>query len=82
VAFPAHLAPFIVHRGSIAVDGISLTAAGLTTDQFEIQVVPYTMSHTNLGCARIHDRVNLECDMIGKYVARAVALAAPSPPLR
>jgi riboflavin synthase len=82
VAFPAHLAPFIVHRGSIAVDGISLTAAGLTTDRFEIQVVPYTMSHTNLGRARIHDRVNLECDMIGKYVARAVALAAPSPPLR
>jgi len=75
VTFPAHLAPFIVHRGSIAVDGISLTAAGLAPGRFDVQVVPYTMEHTNLGRARPGDPVNLECDMIGKYVARAAELA-------
>jgi riboflavin synthase alpha subunit len=75
VAFPANLAPFIVHKGSIAVDGISLTAATLAQDRFDVQVVPYTMTHTNLGRAQRGDRVNLECDMIGKYVVRAAELA-------
>jgi riboflavin synthase len=75
VSFPSQLAPYIVHKGSIAVDGISLTVAGLGGDRIEIQVVPYTMTHTNLGRAQIRDRVNLECDMIGKYVVRAAELA-------
>ena len=57
------------------MDGISLTIAGLGTDRFDIQVVPYTMQHTNLLHAQIHDRVNLECDMVGKYVVRAAELA-------
>jgi riboflavin synthase len=64
-----------VHKGSIAIDGISLTIAGLGTDRFDIQVVPYTMQHTNLSRAQIRDRVNLECDMVGKYVVRAAELA-------
>jgi riboflavin synthase len=75
VSFPSHLAPYIVHKGSIAVDGISLTVAGLGTDRFDIQVVPYTMDHTNLRAIQIRDRVNLECDMVGKYVVRAAELA-------
>jgi len=75
VAFPPRLGPLLVHRGSIAVDGISLTAAGLTADRFDVQVVPYTLTHTNLGRAQVQDRVNLECDMIGKYVVRAAELA-------
>jgi riboflavin synthase len=75
VSFPAHLAPFIVYKGSIAVDGISLTVAGLGSDRFDVQVVPYTMTHTNLGRVQIRDRVNLEGDMIGKYVVRAAELA-------
>ena len=75
VSFPSLLAPYIVHKGSIAVDGVSLTVAGLGTDRFDVQVVPYTMSHTNLGALHIRDRVNLECDMIGKYVVRAAELA-------
>jgi riboflavin synthase len=57
------------------VDGISLTVAGLGGDRIDIQVVPYTMTHTNLGRVQIRDRVNLECDMIGKYVVRAAELA-------
>jgi riboflavin synthase len=75
IGFPSQLAPFLVPKGSIAVDGISLTVAGLGTDRFDVQVVPYTMSHTNLGRAEIRDRVNLEVDMVGKYVVRAAELA-------
>ena len=75
VSFPANLAPLIVHKGSIAVDGISLTVAGLGADRFDIMVVPFTMQHTNLGRIKMRDRVNLECDMVGKYVVRAAELA-------
>jgi riboflavin synthase len=57
------------------VDGISLTVAGLGIDRFDIMVVPYTMTHTNLGRIGIRERVNLECDMVGKYVVRAAELA-------
>jgi riboflavin synthase len=75
VSFPVALAPLIVHKGSIAVDGISLTVAGLGADRFDIMVVPFTMQHTNLGRIKLRDRVNLECDMVGKYVVRAAELS-------
>ena len=75
VSYPALLAPLFVHKGSVAVDGISLTVAGLRSDCFTVQLVPYTMEHTNLARASVNDSVNLECDMIGKYVARAAELA-------
>jgi len=75
VSFPAHLAPFLVHKGSVAVDGISLTVAGLGADRFDVQLVPFTMQHTNLSRIGMRDRVNLECDMVGKYVVRAAEIA-------
>jgi riboflavin synthase len=75
VGFPRELAPYIIHKGSIAVDGISLTVAGLGADRFDIMVIPYTMQHTNLGRIDVRDKVNLECDMVGKYVVRAAELA-------
>src|SRR5262252_2151075 len=75
VTFPRGLAPYMVPKGSIAVDGISLTIAALGRDRFDIQIVPYTMQHTNLRRVEVRDRVNLECDMVGKYVARAIELA-------
>jgi len=78
VSFPSQLAPFIVHKGSIAVDGISLTVAGLGTDCFDVQIVPFTIEHTNLRRAQKRDKVNLECDMVGKYVVRAAELAGLS----
>ena len=63
-------------KGSIAVDGISLTVAGLGADRFDVQIVPFTLEHTNLQQrCRSGDRVNLECDMVGKYVVRAAELA-------
>jgi riboflavin synthase len=75
VGFPSQLAPYLVHKGSIAVDGISLTVAGLGINRFDVQLVPFTMQHTNLHRAQVRDRVNLECDMVGKYVVRAAELA-------
>ena len=78
ISFPSTLAPYLVLKGSIAVDGISLTVAGLGVDRFDAMVLPYTREHTNVKAMKIHDRVNLECDMIGKYVVRAVELAGLS----
>ena len=75
VSFPSHLAPYFVVKGSVAVDGISLTIAGLGTDRFDVQIVPYTLTHTNLRDLAVGTGVNLECDMVGKYVARAAELA-------
>jgi len=74
VEYPSGLAPLLIHRGSIAVDGISLTVARLAATTFDVQIVPFTWAHTNLRGARPGDRVNLECDMVGKYVLRAVEL--------
>jgi riboflavin synthase len=72
ISFPAALAPYLIHRGSVAVDGISLTIAKLAPASFDVQVVPFTTTHTNLRNTRPGDRVNLECDMVGKYVVRAL----------
>jgi riboflavin synthase len=72
VSLPPALAPYVVPKGSIAVDGISLTVARLEAEQFGVQLVPFTVEHTNLKIAKVGDAVNLECDMVGKYVARAV----------
>jgi riboflavin synthase len=74
VGFPEPLAPYLIHRGSIAVDGISLTVAGLSQSNFDVQIVPFTWTHTNLPALRTGDQINLECDMVGKYVVRAVEL--------
>ncbi|MGC4080547.1 MAG: 3,4-dihydroxy-2-butanone-4-phosphate synthase [Vicinamibacterales bacterium] len=57
------------------MDGISLTVAGLTGDRFELMIIPFTMAHTNLRHASVGTPVNLEFDMVGKYVARAAEVA-------
>ena len=75
VVFPPNLAPLFVPKGSVAVDGISLTVAALERERFDVQIVPFTLEHTNLRRARAGDPVNLECDMVGKYVVRAAQLA-------
>ena len=72
VAYDPALASFLVPKGSVAVDGISLTVAALRPDEFDVQIVPYTWQHTNLQRASPDTPVNLECDIIGKYVVRAV----------
>lgn len=72
VKFPAELAPFIVRKGSIAVNGISLTVAGVDERLFDVQLIPFTWAHTNLHSSKAGDIVNIECDILGKYVARAL----------
>jgi riboflavin synthase len=74
ISFPGELAPFLIPKGSIAVDGVSLTVARLGGAEFDVMIVPFTWAHTNLASLRVGERVNLECDMIGKYVARAAEL--------
>jgi riboflavin synthase len=74
ISFPMHLAPLFIPKGSIAVDGISLTVAALRERQFDAMIIPFTWAHTNLSSLRIADHVNLECDMLGKYVVRAAEL--------
>lgn len=76
IGFPPALAPYFIRKGSVAVDGVSLTVAGLGEKQFDVQVIPHTWTHTTLRMLRANDRVNLECDMLGKYVVRAAGLAA------
>jgi riboflavin synthase len=75
VKFPSALAPFIVRKGSIAVDGVSLTVAGVDDRHFDVQIIPYTWAHTSLRTLKAGDPVNLEGDILGKYVARAIEVA-------
>jgi len=75
VSFDRSLSPYLIRKGSIAVDGVSLTVAGLGGTVFDVMIIPFTWANTSLSSLKVRDRVNLECDMIGKYVARAVALA-------
>lgn len=82
ISFPYGLAPYFIRKGSIAVDGVSLTVAGLGESQFDVMIVPFTWAHTTLRTLKGGDRVNLECDMIGKYVARSIELAGDTARLR
>jgi riboflavin synthase len=70
VSFPDEWAPYIVGRGSIALEGISLTVARLERMRFTVAIIPYTWEHTNLHARRAGDAVNLEFDILGKYILR------------
>jgi riboflavin synthase len=74
VSFPPTLAPYFIRKGSVAVDGVSLTVAGLSDQRIDVQIVPFTWTATTFRTLRAGARVNLECDMIGKYVVRALEL--------
>ena len=77
VRFPPSIASQIVRKGSIAVDGVSLTVAGVDDRRFDVQIIPYTWEHTSLRGLKPNELVNLECDMIGKYVLRALEAVRP-----
>jgi riboflavin synthase len=70
VDLPSHVRSWVIPKGSIAVDGISLTVARLDGERVGIQIVPHTWAQTALQSAKPGDRVNIEADVIGKYVAR------------
>ncbi len=73
VALPAEARALVISRGSIAVDGISLTIAELAEDKFTLWIIPHTLEITNLGKKRPGDWVNLEFDLLGKYVQRQMS---------
>ena len=76
ITAPAQVLRYVVEKGSIAIDGISLTVARVETDRFAVSVIPHTAAVTLLGLRRTGDRVNLESDLVGKYVER---LLRPAP---
>src|SRR3954452_4373056 len=79
-SIPPDLAPFLVEKGSVTVDGVSLTVSALWTDRFEVALIPHTLEMTTLSRLAPGDSVNLEMDVLGKYVHRILAggcLVAP-----
>jgi riboflavin synthase len=70
VSLPAAIAPLVAEKGSIAVDGVSLTVAAVARDRFEVALIPETLARTTLGAAAPGTRVNLEADVVARHVAR------------
>jgi len=70
IAYPKEIGRYLVFKGSVAVEGISLTIAGLSDDHFEVAIIPKTWEVTNLSHLKPGDEVNLEVDVIGKYVEK------------
>lgn len=73
ISLPADLAGYVVAQGSITVDGVSLTVAGLTESTFSVSLIPTTLDLTTLGTKSVGDPVNLEVDVLAKYVERLLA---------
>lgn len=73
-SYPPELSPFLVEKGSVAVNGISLTIANIPSDIFTVAVIPHTFDSTNLKHMRTGAEVNLEVDILAKYVARILRL--------
>ncbi|HEY8559425.1 MAG TPA: riboflavin synthase [Pyrinomonadaceae bacterium] len=78
VSFPKEIGQYLVYKGSISVEGISLTIAALGRDYFEIAVIPKTWELTNLSTLHAGDEVNLEVDVIAKYVERILLYGRPA----
>jgi riboflavin synthase len=70
VRLPAELSRYVVEHGSIAIDGVSLTVAGLERDELEVSLIPETLERTTLGSVGVGERVNVEVDQIARYVER------------
>ena len=79
VQVPENLARYIAMKGSIALDGISLTVAGWHDNIVETAIIPFTYEHTNLYSMKVGDHVNVECDILAKYVERLVETRENSP---
>ena len=72
--FPDEFAAFIIEKGSVTVNGISLTCFNVTADSFTVAIIPYTFEHTNMNSLKKDDIVNIEWDVVGKYVARIMKI--------
>ncbi len=82
VAFelPAAYRAFVVEKGSVTLDGVSLTVSALAEDRFEVALIPHTLEVTSLGLLEPGDRVNLEVDILAKYVQRALEVSGAAAP--
>ena len=78
VTFPNQLSRYIAEKGSISIDGVSLTVSSLSASRFSVAVIPYTIEETNLQFRHVGDRVNLEVDMLARYVERMLNPNNPS----
>ena len=79
IELPDELLPYVVERGSIAIEGVSLTIADLSDSGLEVSLIPETLERTTLGALEPGDRVNVECDVLARYVRRQLADAGLSP---
>ena len=70
IEVPPTLRRYFVEKGSVTVDGVSLTVAEVRSETFTVWTIPHTREITTLGARRVGDRVNLECDLLGKYIER------------
>ena len=68
--FPAEFTRLVIEKGSIAINGISLTLFNLKANGFSVTIIPYTFDHTNMSRLQINDSVNIEFDIIGKYILK------------
>ena len=73
IALPPELSRYVVEKGSITVDGVSLTVSAIAADWFEVSLIPTTLGLTTLGRAAVGTPVNLEVDVIAKYVEKLLA---------
>lgn len=73
-SFPKEFAPLIIEKGSIALNGISLTAFKVKKSSFRVAIIPYTWEHTNLHQLNVGENINLEFDILGKYILRSLNL--------
>lgn len=64
---------YVIRKGSVTIDGISLTVAKVEDDGFYVSIIPHTRKETSLSCKKIGDRVNIECDMVGKYIEHFIS---------
>jgi len=78
VSLPERIRALVIPKGSIAIDGISLTIARLAPEEFTVHIIPHTWQGTNLQAAGTGDVVNLEADMVGKYILRQRDVAHPA----
>jgi riboflavin synthase len=70
IEVPRELARYIAHKGSICVDGVSLTVNGVRDTVFDVNIIPHTLEHTTFGHYRLGSRVNLEVDLVARYLER------------
>lgn len=73
--FPLQFVELIIEKGSIAVNGISLTAFNVSANTFDVAIIPYTVEHTNMSTVNVGQKVNIEFDLLGKYINRKLSLS-------